>query len=205
MINVPTNKNTSATDGFLFPKPQTPPFNGLSFEEFLQTLLVGVSGLAGDLVRPKWQLDPPSQPDGCVNWLSIGLNEEDADTFAYTAEQPDQSYAFMRMEALSLQCSFYGPDSLYYARQVRDNLQILQNTQMLARANMSFTSTSRLTRVPDLVNEQWVNRWEMTIYLRLEVLRTYPILPFLSASATLKANNAGGVVYTVPIAVTENT
>ncbi len=187
--------NTSATGGYLSSAPEAPLPGDLTFDQFLQTVFAGISGLDGTLVRQKWQIDPPKQPDITVNWLAIGLNEDDADTFAYNsiAQSPSIANVFQRMESLSVQCSFYGPDALDIGRATRDGFQIGQNREALQSAKMDFVATSKLVRAPDLVNERWVNRWEMTVSLRREVLRVYPILTFLSVSGTLKVLQSSGV------------
>ena len=184
--------NNSSTGGYLLPEKQPSEFGTLTFEEFLQSVFVGISGLPGNLVRPKWQIEPPTQPDITVNWLAIGLTENNSDTFSYSNTQPNGVYQFMRMEALTVQCTFYGPQSLQIGKVVRDGFQITQNLEALQSVNMGFVNTSRMIRVPDLVNERWVDRWEMEVYLRREVLRTYPVLSLLSGSATLIANVSSG-------------
>jgi hypothetical protein len=192
--------NTSASGGYLLPQQQASPFGNLTFEQFLQTVLVGISGLPGDLVIPRWQTDEPTQPDIHVNWLSFALTEDDSDTNAYVGIDSNGNNQFMRMEALTLQTTFYGPQSLEYAKALRDGFQIKQNLEALGKANMGFVNTSRMTRVPDLVNERWVDRWEMSVYLRREILRVYPILTFLSGSGSLIANVSSGTK-TVEIAI----
>jgi hypothetical protein len=191
-VNTP-NTNNSATGGYLLPAEQAPEFAPLTLEQFLQTLIVGVSGFPGELVRPKWQIQPPKQPDATINWISIGLSEDDSDTNAYNQADAEGNNTFMRMEALTLQCSFYGPFSYEIGKLVRDGLQIPQNLEALQKANMAFVSTGKMVRAPDLVNERWINRWEMSIYLRREIQRVYPILTFVSASGTLYALGAQGV------------
>lgn len=182
----------SSTGGYLLPEQQDNPFGNLSFEQFLQTVLVGVSGLKGEFVRPKWQLNPPKQPDAIVDWMAFGLNEDDSDTNAFVGVDSDGTNRFMRMEALSLQCSFYGPNSLEVGKTVRDGFQIPQNFAALQSVNMGFVSTSKMVRAPDVVNERWIDRWEMTVYLRREILRVYPVLNFLSGSGVLHANVSSG-------------
>lgn len=187
-----TYPNNSSTGGYLKPQVQPSNFGNLSFEQFLQTVFVGVSGLPGDLVRPKWQLNPPPQPDVLVDWLAIGLAEDDADTFSYQGVTSSGSNQFMRMEELVVQCTFYGPNSLEFMRIVRDGLQLGQNREALKKALMDFVSTSKGMRVPDLVNERWVNRWEMTAYLRRQDMRVYPVLDFVSGSGSVIVNNSNG-------------
>ena len=192
--------NNSATSGYLLPQSQPSSFGELSFQQFLQTILVGISGLPGNLVIPRWQLDDPKQPEIGINWISFGLTEDDSDTNAYVGIDSSGNNQFMRMEALTLQCSFYGPNSLEVGKAVRDGLQITQNLQTLQAANMGFVNTSTMTRVPDFVNEQWVDRWEMSIYMRRQIMRVYPILTFVSGSGILHSNVSSGEK-NVPISV----
>lgn len=199
-MSIPNN-NTTATQGYLAPEIEVPLTAPLTFEQFIQTVLVGVSGLPGSLVRPKWQINPPKQPDVMVNWLAFGLQEEDADTFAYDSIDSDGNNVFQRMEASTVQCSFYGPDSLAVGRRVRDGLQIGQNRQALQSVNADFVSTSKLVRAPDLVNERWVNRWEMSVMLRAQVNRVYPILYFVSVSGNIYAQ--GNPTRTLPFSAKE--
>lgn len=184
--------NTSATGGFLSSNgiPALP--GNLSLEQFLQTIFVGLSGLSGDLVRPKWQMDPPKQPDITVDWLGFALMENDADFNAYVGIDQSGNNVFQRMEALTVQCSFYGPNALSYLQTVRDGFQIKQNLEALESAKMGYVSTSKAVRVPDLVNERWMQRWEMSVSLRREILRVYPILTFLTGAGTLNSNVSSG-------------
>ena len=195
--------NNSSTGGYLLPAQEAPQFGDLSFQDFLQTVFVGISGLPGTLVRPKWQLNPPKNPDLTVNWLAIGLTEDDSDTNAFVGIQPDNSSVLMRMEALTVQCTFYGPDSYELCKLLRDGFQIRQNLEALQKANMNFVNTDRMTRAPDVVNERWVDRWEMAVHLRREIIRTYPILTFVSGSGILIENNQGSGVKTIPISVSQ--
>lgn len=194
--------NNSATGGYLLPQPQLSNFGTQTFEQFLQQVFVGVSGLSGDLVRPRWQAKPPKQPDGDVNWFSIGLVEDDSDTNAYVGIDDDGNTQLMRMEDLPVECMFYGPNSLDVGKVVRDGFQIKQNLEVLQASNMNFVSTSRMVRTPDFVNEVWIDRWAMTVYMRREILRVYPILTLVSGSGQLIANVSSGTK-TVDIDVEE--
>lgn len=291
------NNNTSATGGYLLPSPQPPLPQNLTFKQFLQTVFVGLSGLDPDLVRPRWQPNPPKQPDIFTNWLAIGIVGIEPDANAYLGMVPttnasgtlqvklnpkDQNtvtlngvtitfvniiggsnqvligtlpvhtaenlQAFLstsviaglsvanytllgnvititakdagpsgndftlstvgqailfsgatltgggvfvsmsqRHEELEIQCAFYGPDCEEYSSKVRDGFQITQNLEALRSANMGFKGTSRAIQVPDLVNERWVDRFEMSVFLRREIIRTYQILPLLSVDGLIHA------------------
>lgn len=288
--------STSATGGYILPDPNFPVLpGGLSLKQFLQTVFVGVSGLPGDLVRPRWQLNPPKSPDANINWMAIGLAKSKADANAYTGESlgasatgfikltcnpkpggtvtvngvlitfvfadptgsevligatptetvqnlatfltastdPDLILATysafyhqvsitaveigvsgndftleaassaielsgatlsnggvfnnqtQRHEDLEIQCAFYGPNSDDFGALVRDSLQIQQNLESLRSANMGFVEASELMHVPDLLNERWVDRYEMSVFLRREIQRVYPVLSFVSVGGNI--------------------
>ena len=200
-MTFPTNSNNSASGGYLLPTAPAPAPGGLTFAQFVQQVFVGLSGLDPTLVRDRWQINPPKQPDITVDWLSIGLTEDNADQNAYVNIKPDGSTVMQRMSELNMQCSFYGPNALLYGKLVRDGFQIGQNLEALQSGGMNFKSATSLVRAPDIVNERWCNRWIMTVYLRQQTLRVYPILSLLSASGTLNENVSSGLK-SVPISVT---
>lgn len=194
--------NDSSTGGYLIPARTGSPYAPLSFTEFLQSVLVGISGLRGSLVRPKWQPNPPKQPDIDIDWMAFGLSEDDSDTFAFEGQlsgtSPNQ---LMRMENLTVQTTFYGPNSFETCTAFRDGLQLSQNREALQKVKMDVAYSDRMLRIPDLVNERWVDRWNMDVHLRREVIRSYPILTFLSGSGTVVINDQGDGTKTIPIAV----
>lgn len=289
----------SSTGGYLQPTPVIPQMpGGLSLRQFLQTVFVGISGLPPELVRPRWQKNPPKQPDIDTNWMAFGIQDDAPDanaflgmtgpTFAsgwvrlkfnptpgvvitlngaaieFVAASPMSgqvligetvyettanlatylknslnplllaakysssyaeigivavldgvagnaftlatnspgsvllsastltggaltSYQSQRHSDIEVMCSFYGPDAYDYAGVVRDGLQLPQNAEALRSVSMAFVSSGRATQVPDLVNERWVERFEMSVQLRREVIRTYPILTIVSVSGVLQA------------------
>lgn len=169
--------------GYAHPGPSTS--SGLTLTQFIQTVLVGMSGLDPRLVRPKWQEAPPKQPDLSVNWLAYAIINNTPDANGYSGTMPDNSFVYQRHEELEVGCSFYGPDAMDFASLVRDGFQIQPNLAALQMAKMGFKEVGPARPVPDLINERWINRIEMSVFIRREVVRTYPILTILSASGTI--------------------
>lgn len=177
--------NTSATGGYLLPTATQPIPGGLTLAQFLQTVLVGISGLDGKLVRPSWQIAPPKNPDLSVNWLAFGDLLHSPDANAYVGVDADDATIMQRHEGIEIPCSFYGPEAMEYAALVRDGFQLSQNTEALRAAKMGFVEVNQARRMPDLVNERWINKVVMSVFLRREIIRVYPILPILSANGTV--------------------
>lgn len=182
--------NTSATGGYLLPSTTTPLPGGLTLDEFVQTVLVGISGLTDTLVRPRWQTDPPKMPDVTVDWLAFGLTVFAPNDNAYVDMDTSGNQISQRHQNIRIQCSFYGPNAVDYATIVTDGFQIQQNLEALTLAGMGYVSTGEMITFPELINKRWFNRIEMDVDLRREISRVYPVLSILEASGTIYADGS---------------
>ena len=188
--------NTSATGGYLVPTSSTPLPGGLSLDDFIQTVLVGISGLTNTLVRPNWQEAPPKPPDIATNWLAFGVEVNAADANAWVDMDADGVQHSQRQENLDVKCSFYGPLAMSYAQIVRDGFQIQQNLEALRLANMGFVSTGAILQMPDLVNERYITKVVMSVHLRREIKRIYPVLSLEGAGGTINSESGDDVIET---------
>lgn len=166
---------------YLQPTSTVPVPNGLSLTQFLQTVFVGISGLPGPMVRPKWQEAPPKQPDISTNWMAMGIDSASPDANGYLDTNEDDEVISQRHELLDVGCSIYGPDAFEIYGLLRDGFQVPQNRYALRSANMGFVEIGPARKIPDLVNERFVNRIVTSVFLRREIQRVYPIPTILSA------------------------
>lgn len=177
--------SNSSTGGYLNPITPVVTPNRLTLIQFIQTVLVGISGLPGTSVRPKWQVAPGKQPDLPTSWIAFGIRVSKPDANSYVGMDAAGVTTSQRHEGLEISCSIYGPDALEICDLIRDGFQIQQNLEALTKANMGFTEILDIIHIPELINERWLDRYEMPVVLRREVLRSYPILPIVSANGKI--------------------
>ena len=177
--------NTTAAGSFMKPAFTEKLPAGLTLTQFIQAVLTGISCIPGPLVRPKWQPDPPKNPDGTVNWISFGIEESKPDANGYLGMNADEATVYQRRAELEIQVQIYGPEAMENADLIRDGFQIPQNLQALTKANMGLKEVGPARHLPDLVNGKFINRMIMSVFIRREVQRIYPILSIVSASGTI--------------------
>lgn len=173
------------TQGYIQPSTTNGYPNGLSLEQFIQTVFTGISGIDGTLVRPDWQPNPPAQPDIDVDWMGIGIGDLSPDANSYLSGSDNNVQSSQRHETLDVQCQIYGPNAGKNYGLLRDGFQLDANRSALFQANMGFVEITRGRRVPDLYNQRWYNRIICSVFLTAEILRTYPVLTLVSASGTI--------------------
>jgi hypothetical protein len=192
--------NTSATGGYLQPAFSPAPLEDAALYEFLQAAVVGITGLDGTLVRPRWQAEPSLLPTEGTAWCSIGVTDREADTYAYLGAFPDNAagYAMQRHEEFTLLCSFYDlgyngqADTL--AALLRDGLTIPQNQETLGGGGIFLVSDTDLTPVPVLLKQRWQYRVDLAVRMRRQIDRNYPVLTLRSAQGTVRTGDGYGPV-----------
>jgi hypothetical protein len=196
---MPGNLNSS-TGGYIAPViVQGVPPGADAIQAALQGQIAALTGLPGDLVRPRWQPMPPAQPDASVSWCSLGSTMIEADEFPYLEHiggvtypgQPAPGYSVMSRHAtLTVVVSFYGPDCEYYSSALRDGLYVPQNYEPLSEVGLKLRTVHDLARIPELVNNQWINRVDIRVEYRAQWERILPI--FDLAGATFVAQSDTG-------------
>lgn len=182
--------NTSATGGYLSPTTQSPAYDQ-PLDVQLQAVVVGITGLDGTLVRPRWQPRPPQQPDQDTDWCAIGIVRIGAAYGHYTRHNPDGdgSDETEAYEDLELLASFYGPGCGRLAALLRDGLRVPQNREEMRANGMALTSADTITLLGEFVTAEWRRRADLPITMTRVVSRTYPILNLLEAQGTINTES----------------
>ncbi|WP_426717635.1 phage neck terminator protein [Cronobacter turicensis] len=173
--------NSSTSAGYLTPV-SAPQAYDETLERELSQWVRALSGLPASMVRPRWTATQAAIPAADVNWCGFGITDfshDDSPAFIQAVE----SAQMWRHEVIECMASFYGPGGQQIATVFRDGLQIPQNNDELSRVGLSFQDASPLIPFPELINNQWVRRYDITVRLRRKVIRDYGIKSILSAPA----------------------
>ncbi|AXG48056.1 hypothetical protein GPY51_13680 [Photorhabdus laumondii subsp. laumondii] len=180
MMEVFLMSNGSDKAGWLTPVTLGPEYDD-ELEHILSRWLGGVSGLPDDKVHSQWtsaQLPQlPADDDGC----DFVITDFISDASPAFENQTDEGTKLWRHEEIVCLISFYGPNSQRYGACFRDGVAVSQNNDELERFGLSVDKLSRLTSLPELINNQRGRRYDMTITLRRKVVREYGVKSLVEA------------------------
>lgn len=151
----------------------------LDLDKLFQDAVTQITGLPGNMVRPRFQEDMPRRPEPVGNWCAIGVMLDQSDDSPVIMPDPDPGQVkFIDHERLEVLASFYGPQGKQYAKLLRDGIKIPQNMEGLQTNNIYFQDASVIRRVPALINQQWQNRYDLPLTFNRKIERLYPIERF---------------------------
>ena len=180
--------NTSSTGGYLTPAGSALPAQDADLDDLMQAVVVGITGLDGAMVRPRWQPVAAKMPEPDTDWCALGVTVEDADAgpAIIHSSAGAGSDTYIRHENIQVLASFYGPHGMSYASQLRDGIAIPQNTESLRATDTSVVIGGETIRaVPELINQQWLRRYDLVLNFRRKVTRTYAVQNITSVAGRL--------------------
>jgi hypothetical protein len=178
----------SSTGGPLLPMAGDP-LEDDALDDFLQGFVVGITGMAGTLIYPRYQDEPPNLPDWGIDWAAIGVVQRTGDTYAVEEHASDGVSYVTRHETLDIACTFYGPHCQTNAARLRDGLGLAQNRELLMANGMGLVSVADLQRGGDLVKMRWLQTSELPFAIRRIVVRSYDIRDVVSLDATVQTED----------------
>jgi hypothetical protein len=171
----------SSTGGYLVPASSPAPLQDQQLYEALQSMVVGVTGLDGTLVRPRWQPEPSLIPSAGTCWIAIGVTDREADVFPFLGFFPNDTtnYQMQRHEEFTMLASVYdlgyNGEADTVAVVLRDGIMIPQNNDMLAANGIYVVGDSDLAVAPSLFKQRWMYRVDLKIRFRRQITRQYSV------------------------------
>jgi hypothetical protein len=195
--------NDSTVAGYLTPVDTTEkPLEDAALTAVFQTMVSGVTGLAGAMVRPRWQSVPANMPSQQTDWCAIGITKSDPDPWGVVVHypqdadaDPDSGYDQLQQhEVLCILCTFYGPNSSGNASLLRGGLQIAQNREQLQLGGFGLKSVGPAVQVAEQINNLWVPRVDVELEVKYELVRTYQVRNIKSSGGTIKTDSEDPLV-----------
>lgn len=193
--------NDSSTGGYLVPTSVNGSLNDSALQVFIQNVVVGVTGMPGNLVRPRWQPESVNIPPAGTNWAAIGASRRTRDAFAFEGHTVGPDSDFIQFhEILDILASFYGPSAEANAELMAIGLQLGQNREAMLLAGYGLISVSETNIAPELIHENyWLYRADVAFVVRRVVKYTYAVLSLAGSSSTLQTQAAAEVPQTTNI------
>lgn len=166
--------------------------------DFIQVWITGISGIQGQLVRPKWQTEPANIPNIGTNWIAFGIIKRTPDTFI--VEQPKGGYnETQRHEVITFRCYIYGPNNGKISSELRDGMQVSVNHEYLSQQSMGLVETTEPVNVPEFIKGKWYQRQDFDVLIKRQIKRVYQVPTVLTADIGLNNEH-----YVTNIPVQEN-
>lgn len=158
---------------------------GGDLDRLLSRWFRGVSGYDAKMVKPRWQQTQAALPPVTADWCAFGVTGVRGD-FSVAMETVDsESDNLFRHESIDCLASFYGPNGMSMASVFRDGSSVVQNNETLKDAGMTLYNVGDIINFPELINNQWVRRYDVSITVRRKVTRNFAIRSIKSAETKL--------------------
>ncbi|AIR07168.1 bacteriophage protein [Cedecea neteri] len=175
--------NDSTTAGYLTPVGDLPKYDE-ALEREISRWIRGVSGLAKEFVFSRWTDPQPQIPKNGINWCGFGITSMPRPVTLANIQTTEEESEQWSWETVVVICCFYGPQGASIAATFREGIYVAQNNAELNKTGLSLVDTSPLISAPELINNQWVRRYDLTATLSRKNIRTYNIRTIQSAPVT---------------------
>lgn len=187
---------SSLQAGFL--RSVTPIAMDAALEDAINPTIAGITGLDGDkYVRPRLTASPATIPDVSVNWVAFGVSRIMSDTCAATIQASDDVAKVIRNQVVELVLSWYGPGAGHLCEVFRDGLQISQNRDLLRASDFGFVDVSEARKVPEIVKQQFVARYDQTLTLNRRTERLFNVFTLRGFGIDLRTDPQGSTPITI--------
>ncbi|HHA2249915.1 TPA: hypothetical protein ACOEHG_004856 [Enterobacter ludwigii] len=176
--------NNSTAPGYLTPEGGGPA-NDKPLEIHISEWICGVTGIDVKKVYPRWTDPQHKIPPAGTTWCAFGITQQPQSPNPADVQVSDDLSEQWTWEKVTVICCFYGPEGAALASLFRAGLFVEQNaTELKRRSGLSLNDAGTLYNVPELINNQWVRRYDLTVTLSRKLVREYNIKSLVVTSPT---------------------
>ena len=169
--------------------------NDTTLHRFLAQVVSGITGMPPTLVFPRWQPEPPNQPDFNADWAAVGQISRTREPFAavlHTTPNTGAPYdTVIRNEILDVLASFYGPNAEANDELFSMGLSLAQNREVFFLNGFGLVEVGESLIVPALIKNRWMAGVDTHFRLRRQQQYQYGVsnLSEIDASLGTRAGN----------------
>ena len=179
----------SAIAGYIRENPGA--ISRAELESVVRGMLVGLTGLAEELVRPLYRHEPAEDPPPPVNWCAFDIRGENGRNFPEVRHisSGDGHDKVISQDDKEIYLRFWGPQADDLAGLVRRGLHIEQNRFPMRQAGIAVRSVGAETPTAELEGGKWLRRVELSIRVTLESIGVYDVFNLVRAVGSIVAGD----------------
>jgi hypothetical protein len=173
--------NDSTAPGYLTPVGAEPYYDQ-ELERQISRWICGVTELKESQVYPRWTDPQSSIPKNGTTWAAFGITTMPRENMTAEIQVSDEQSEQWTWEQVIVLACFYGPQGAAMAARFRDGLFVEQNnTTLRTTTGLSLVDNGQIYNLPELINNQWVRRYDITVTLQRKNIRNFNIKTIQSA------------------------
>ncbi len=177
--------NDSTAPGYLTSVGSSPEYDE-KLERQISRWIRGVTGLGAKLVFPRWTDPQPSIPKNGITWCAFGVTTMPRGGTPANVQISEAQSEQWTWEQVTVICCFYGPGGAATASGFREGIYVDQNASALQRdAGMYLIDAGTIYNLPELINNQWVRRYDLTVTLSRKNIRTFNVKSIVDGNVTI--------------------
>lgn len=176
--------NDSTAPGYLTPVGAGPDYDK-ALEIKISEWICGVTGIDVKYVYPRWTNPQRKIQPADTTWCAFGITSQPQALNPADVQISDDRSEQWTWEKVTVICCFYGPEGAALAGRFRAGILIEQNNAELnRRAGLTLNDAGTLYDLPEIINNQWVRRYDLTVTLSRKNVREYNIKSLIAKSPT---------------------
>ncbi len=181
--------NDSTGPGYLTPVGDAPDYDE-ELERQLSRWVRGITGLSVKKVYPRF-IDPQQKiPPNGETWCGFNfssLSRPGTPANVQVSEEQSEQWSW---ESVQVLFCFYGPGGSAMATRFRDGIFIAQNADTFRQiSGLSLVEAGDIRNLPELINNQWVRRYDLSVTLSRKNTRTYNVKSILDGNVTISTGD----------------